>query len=152
MTLAEFPGNTPESFSVLAFDYGTQRIGVAHGQNVTGTAQPLETLPARDGIPDWERLAKLIEKWQPHYLLVGVPFNMDGSRSPLCDRAEKFARRLEGRYQISCYGIDERLSSVAAEELRNPENKNASLDSLAAQIILETWFSEFKARPTGKQD
>jgi putative Holliday junction resolvase len=69
---------------------------------------------------------------------------MDGSRSPLCDRVEKFARRLEGRYQLRCYGIDERLSSIAAEELQGNDRKSISLDSLAAQIILESWFDEFK--------
>jgi len=146
MNLPDFPKQTPAMFGVLAFDFGTRRIGVAHGQNITGTAQPLQVITANDGIPDWNEVEEVIKKWQPALLVVGLPFNMDGTRSALCDRAEKFARRLHGRFNLHCYGIDERLSSAAADELGNAENKNVSRDSLAAQVILETWFNELKSR------
>ncbi|MEX2130300.1 MAG: Holliday junction resolvase RuvX [Pseudohongiellaceae bacterium] len=146
MTLPDFPREFTATFGALAFDFGTQRIGLAHGQNVTGTAQPLQVIAANDGVPNWNEVEAVIKKWQPTLLVVGLPYNMDGTRSALCDRAEKFARRLQGRFNLPCYGIDERLSSAAAEELRNPENKNVSKDSLAAQVILETWFNELKSR------
>ena len=150
MPLPDFPASPPERFGVLAFDFGTQHIGMAYGQNLTGTAQPLDMLPARDGIPDWNRLEKVLGQWQPSLLLVGIPFNMDGSRSEMCARAEKFGRRLEARFRLPCYGIDERLSSAAAEELREGENRRKSLDSLAAQIILESWFAELAQRSTAR--
>ena len=145
MALPEFPDTTTKAFGVLAFDYGTQWIGLAHGQSVTGTAQALSAIKARDGVPDWEQLEKIIRQWQPAMFVVGVPYHLDGSRTPLCDRVEKFARRLNGRFNLPCYGIDEKLSSVAAEELQKDDRK-ASLDSLAAKIILENWFASLKSR------
>ncbi|MFM1897546.1 MAG: hypothetical protein RLZZ385_2620 [Pseudomonadota bacterium] len=126
----------------MAFDFGTQRIGTAYGQSLTGTAQALPVIRARDGIPDWAALEALIKKWQPALLVVGVPRNLDDTQTELTRRAEKFARRLEGRLHLPCYGIDERLSSVAAEELSERGTSRAAIDSLAAQVILETWFSE----------
>lgn len=117
MTLESFPISKPPTLSALAFDFGSKRIGVAFGQSLTGTAQALPILRSRDGIPDWDEVAKLIDTWQPDVLIVGQPYNMDGSDSELLVRAEKFARRLHGRFHLPCYGIDERLSSVAAGEL-----------------------------------
>ena len=143
MTLESFPKHKPPTLSALAFDFGSKRIGVAFGQSLTDTAQALPILRSRDGIPDWDEVAKLIATWQPDVLVVGQPYNMDGSDSELLVRAEKFANRLHGRFHLPCYGIDERLSSVAAEELMG-SHKGQAVDSVAAQIILETWFSELK--------
>lgn len=142
MTLERFPQKNPTPFSALAFDFGTNRIGVAVGQSITGTAQPLRVLKARDGIPDWPAIAELIMQWQPALLIVGIPANLDDSRSDLTLRAEKFANRLNGRFHLPCYGIDERLTSVAAAERLKSQSSRADLDSVAAQIILESWFSE----------
>ncbi len=142
MTLERFPQKNPIPFSALAFDFGTNRIGVAIGQSITGTAQPLRVLKARDGIPDWAAIADLITQWQPALLVVGIPANLDDSRSDLTSRAEKFANRLNGRFHLPCYGIDERLTSVAAAERLRLQGGRAELDSVAAQIILESWFSE----------
>ncbi|HAW77355.1 MAG TPA: Holliday junction resolvase RuvX, partial [Alteromonas australica] len=80
--------------TVLAFDFGTKSIGVAVGQEVTGTASPLAALKARDGIPDWQQIAALYEEWQPHLVVVGLPLNMDGSEQEMTQRAKKFANRL----------------------------------------------------------
>ena len=131
----------------MAFDFGTQRIGVAYGQSLTGTAQALPVLRARDGIPDWQEVETLLKKWQPALLVVGVPRNLDDTATSLTLRAEKFARRLNGRFHLPCYGIDERLSSVAAEEIIALGTTRAAVDSVAARIILETWFSELANRP-----
>ncbi|MBT8147588.1 MAG: Holliday junction resolvase RuvX [Gammaproteobacteria bacterium] len=142
MSLERFPTTHKSELTALGFDYGTQRIGVAFGQSVSGTARALPILSARDGIPDWDQVQKLIDSWQPDVLVVGMPFNMDGSESELMQRARKFANRLHGRFHLPCYGIDERLSSHAAEELTG--NRDEAIDSVAAQLILETWFYELK--------
>jgi len=133
---------------VLAFDYGLRRIGVAVGNPLTGTATALPVLPARDGVPDWERIRRLIGEWGPALLLVGLPLNMDGTPSAMSERAARFSRRLHGRFGIRCELMDERLSSFEARERMAAEQGRAALDSVAACVILESWFAE-RARPGG---
>ncbi len=130
--------------TALAFDYGTQSIGVAVGQSITGTATPLKCLPARDGIPNWDNIKELLTEWKPDTLIVGLPLNMDGSDSELCQRARKFSRRLKGRFGIACKLCDERLSTREAKELTGQYGnfRNKPVDSIAAVLILETWFKE----------
>jgi len=148
LILNSFPKND-EPISALGFDYGTQRIGVAFGQSLTGTAQPVCVLRARDGIPDWAEIESLIAEWKPNLFVVGLPYNLDGSESDLMVRAVKFANRLNGRFNKPSYGMDERLSSVEAAEQILEENrgskKRAAIDDIAAQIILQNWFSELAA-------
>ena len=148
MILDSFPNNN-EPISALGFDYGTQRIGVAYGQSLTGTAQRVCVLKAKDGIPDWGQIEALISEWKPNFFVVGIPYNLDGSESELMVRAIKFANRLNGRFHKPSYGMDERLSSVEAAEQVFEENrgakKRASIDDIAARIILENWFSELAA-------
>jgi putative holliday junction resolvase len=143
-----FPNND-EPLSALGFDYGTQRIGVAFGQSLTGTAQAVCVLKARDGIPKWDEIESLIKEWKPNIFVVGMPYNLDGSESELMLRAIKFANRLNGRFNLPSYGMDERLSSTAAAEQVLEENrrtkKRAAIDDIAAQIILQNWFSEFRS-------
>lgn len=130
---------------VLAFDYGTRHIGVAIGQTITCTASPLAAISAKDGVPNWDVVAALIAEWKPDQLLVGLPLNMDGSASELSDRAEKFARRLHGRFGLPVIMWDERLSSFEArgEMLARGERnfRKAGVDSLSARLILESWFA-----------
>ena len=148
MILDSFPNNN-EPISALGFDYGTQRIGVAYGQSLTGTAQRVCVLKAKDGIPDWGQIEALISEWKPNLFVVGIPYNLDGSESELMARAIKFANRLNGRFHKPSYGMDERLSSVEAAEQVFEENrgakKRASIDDIAARIILENWFSGLAA-------
>ena len=148
MILDSFPNNN-EPISALGFDYGTQRIGVAYGQSLTGTAQRVCVLKAKDGIPDWGQIEALISEWKPNFFVVGIPYNLDGSESELMVRAIKFANRLNGRFHKPSYGMDERLSSVEAAEQVFEENrgakKRASIDDIAARIILENWFSGLAA-------
>ena len=82
MILDSFPNNEGP-ISALGFDYGTQRIGVAFGQSLTGTAQRVCVLKARDGIPDWAQIEALIEEWRPSLFVVGIPYNLDGGESAL---------------------------------------------------------------------
>lgn len=129
------------NISILAFDFGTARIGVAYGQSTLQTSTCLNEIPAKDGIPNWQTIETLIEEWQPNYLLTGLPLNMDGSENPMCLRARKFARRLHGRFGLPSLLWDERLSSEAAKELNPSDNyKENAVDSLAAEQILLSWF------------
>ena len=144
MPLELFPASIPSEITALGFDFGTRRIGVAFGQSISGTARPLAVLPAKDGIPDWQQIQQLMDTWQPDLLVVGLPYNMDGSDSDLLQRATKFGNRLHGRFHLPCYGIDERLSSIAAEELAGSGDE--PVDSIAAQLILESWFAELRQR------
>ena len=139
---------TRQPRSLLAFDFGTSQIGVAVGQTLTNTANPLTVLKARDGIPNWQQIEQLLSEWQPDQLLVGLPLNMDGSESEFCQRARKFARRLHGRFGIPVGMMDERLTTFAAKEQQQSQGKRPTsyrqqpVDDLAAVIILESWFSD----------
>ncbi len=139
---------SPLSFCALAFDFGTQRIGVAVGQSVTGTASPLPALKANDGAPNWDHIATLLKEWQPQRLLVGLPLNMDGSESDMSARAKKFANRLHGRFGLPVELWDERLSSFEARGemlARGMTNFNdGKVDSLSACLILEGWFAQLR--------
>ena len=132
--------------TLLCFDYGTRHIGVAVGQTLTRTANALDSLTARDGIPDWQQIQQLLDEWQPDLLVIGLPLNMDGSESELSLRAKKFANRLHGRFGLPTEMADERLSSFEAkgEILREHGSrafKNNNVDSVSARIILEGWFA-----------
>ena len=148
MALESFPSRTTKPLAALSFDFGTQRIGVAFGQSISGTARPVCVLKANDGIPDWEQVGSVIAEWSPDVLVIGLPYNLDGTESELLKRAIKFGNRLNGRFHKPCYGMDERLSSRAAIEQVMEESgsmtKKSGIDDIAAQIILENWFSEFK--------
>jgi len=148
MALESFPSRTTKPLAALSFDFGTQRIGVAFGQSISGTARPVCVLKANDGIPDWEQVGSVIAEWSPDVLVIGLPYNLDGTESELLKRALKFGNRLNGRFHKPCYGMDERLSSRAAIEQVMEESgsmtKKSGIDDIAAQIILENWFSEFK--------
>ena len=139
----------------MSFDYGTEKIGIAIGQSISSTAEPLTIIRAKDGIPNWSQITSLIESWRPNFFVVGLPYNLDGSDSKLLQRALKFAQRLNGRFNIPTFGIDERLSSEAAKEkykIGNPKNTvRKEIDDVAAQIILETWFSEYNKKTSVDQ-
>ncbi|RUO24313.1 Holliday junction resolvase RuvX [Aliidiomarina minuta] len=131
---------------VLGFDFGTRSIGVAVGQSVTGTASPLAALAAKDGIPDWFQLEKLLQTWQPELCVIGLPLNMDGSEQPLTVRSRKFGNRLHGRFGVAISFQDERLTTVSAKETLFSQGgfKNLSkekIDSASACLILEDYFT-----------
>ncbi|OUR72805.1 Holliday junction DNA helicase RuvA [Marinomonas sp. 42_23_T18] len=133
--------------TLLGFDFGTTRIGIAVGQEITATATPLNPIKARDGIPNWDIIAAFVKEWQPDGFVIGLPLNMDGSENDMCQRARKFANRLHGRYNKPSYMMDERLSSYEAkgEVIKDGGNRNFkenSVDGIAARMILESWFLE----------
>lgn len=132
---------------VMGFDFGTKRIGIAVGQAITSTASPLDPVSATDGKPHWDVLDRVIAEWQPESIVVGLPLNMDGSLCEMSYRARKFANRLEQRYQVTTYLMDERLTSHEAKGIHLSQGGEAdfkanSMDGLAAQLILESWFRE----------
>ncbi|TVO70846.1 Holliday junction resolvase RuvX [Sedimenticola selenatireducens] len=129
--------------TLLGFDYGTAKIGIAVGQTLTGTASPLMTLRAIQQKPDWNKISQLIESWQPEALVVGLPYDMDDTEAEIAPLAKRFARQLEGRYRLPVHMADERLTSqVARQELGRSVKKYDELDAIAAKLILETWLSE----------
>ena len=135
------------SRTVMAFDFGLRQIGVATGNCLLHTTQPLPIIRARDGVPDWRALEGMVHDWLPDLLVVGDPLNMDGSDSELSARARKFARRLQGRLGLEVTMVDERLSSFAAkldsrEQGHRGDFKRQPVDSLAAELILRTWLAE----------
>jgi len=138
------PEPTPRT--VLAFDFGLRRIGVAVGQSVTRTATPLVVLAAQDGAPQWPELTKIIETWGPQALIVGLPVHMDGTEQELTVAARRFGNRLHGRYKLPVFWQDERLTSaeaewMLAEAMRNGARSVHETDSMAAALILETWLT-----------
>ena len=135
------------TITAIAFDFGAQSIGVAYGQSLTGTGRELPPLKAHDGIPNWQVVATLLTEWQPQQLVVGLPLNMDGTDSDLSQRACKFGRRLESRFGLTVAYMDERLSSIEAKTLAKQRGHKGDyrkhrIDSIAARLILESWFAQ----------
>ncbi len=141
--------NKPTPEILLGFDFGLKRIGVAVGQTITKTARPLTVLKANQGEPQWDVLKKLISTWQPDALVIGIPFNMDGTEQPLSQLARRFAQQLHERYELPIYEMDERLSTKDARERIFAEGgykalQNGQIDSVAAQLILQNWLTSEK--------
>ncbi len=130
--------------TLLGFDYGEQRIGVAVGQTITRTATPLKTLTARAGQPNWSEIESLLKTWQPNRVVIGLPETTDGGPHSLAEAVRRFGRRLHGRFGLVVEYIDERLSShEAAARCRGTSQ---GLDAMAACLILETWLDETHPR------
>ena len=133
--------------TLLAFDFGHRRIGVAIGQTLTGTANALAVVSVASK-PDWQAISGIINEWKPVALVVGLPLAADGGETELSKDARRFGRQLEGRYGIQVIFEDERLTSFDAEQRfvdararGSMRRKDAALkDALAAQIILENWL------------
>lgn len=128
---------------LMGFDFGTKRIGVAVGQDLTGSATPVESVAVTQGKPDWSAITRLISEWSPQALVVGLPFRLDGAEFDLTKAARRFSQQLSGRYRLPVHTLDERLSSHAAERIpAGRPGKRGSIDALAAQIILQTWLAQ----------
>ncbi|WP_392565196.1 Holliday junction resolvase RuvX [Utexia brackfieldae] len=133
--------------TIIGFDFGTSSIGVAIGQDITKTARPLQAFKARDGVPDWQKIDHMLKEWQPDYLVVGLPLNMDGTEQPLTIRARKFAARLHGRFGYQVHLQDERLTTVEAKSYIFETSgyrglQKGRVDAASAVIILESWFDQ----------
>jgi putative holliday junction resolvase len=125
---------SPAHRTFLAFDFGTQRVGVASGNTVTRTAQPLRTIAAT-GTPRFDAIARLVAEWKPDALVVGVPFHPDGAAHDNTGRARRFARQLHGRFGLDVHEVDERYTTTEAHAAGA-----ADADAAAAAIILEQFL------------
>jgi len=151
------PSNSSEDLQgiVLSFDYGLRQIGLAVGETITKSGRPRAFIKASSGGPVWKLIEKYITEYQPAYLVVGLPLNMDGSESEMSARADKFSRRLHGRFGLQVFLQDERLSSNEVKQglregrpvvpLTGSAGKKAAvlnrIDDQAAALILQSYFS-----------
>lgn len=136
---------------VLGFDYGTKKIGVAVGNRITNTTQPLKPVFARNSQPNWQNIDALIIEWKPGTLVVGLPLNLDGSSGEMALKASQFADTLKTRHSIPVTLIDERLSSSEADALIRESiqpgksaarKRKNTRDCVAAELILRTYLTD----------
>lgn len=142
--------DTPDknSRTILAFDFGQRRIGVAVGQRITGSATPLTVVAVGEAGPDWTAIGQLIREWQPDRLIVGLPFHADGGEAEIGEAARAFARQLD-RFAVPVELVDERFSSAEAESAFRAQRqaglrrrgKKGDIDAIAAAIIAERWLA-----------
>ena len=139
------------SATAMGFDFGTKRIGVAAGQNLTGTAQGIATISNTGKDGPWQEIQGLIGQWQPEILVVGLPLGKDRAETPLSNTARDFGAELASRFSRPVHYIDETLTSRAAENLvaeATPPGKRIIgkrqelRDQIAAELILSTYFYE----------
>jgi putative Holliday junction resolvase len=133
--------------TILAFDFGRRRIGIAVGQQVTGSANPLTVVKNGESGPDWQEIGKLVQEWQPASIVVGMPSNADGSRAKIATWVDEFVDELR-RFERPVYTVDERYTSLEAEEMLKSERamglrgriRKEMIDSAAAVLIAERWL------------
>ena len=133
--------------TLLAFDFGTKRIGIAVGNTVSATARPLTTIDDEKNDTRFAAIAALIKEWQPAALVVGLPCNDDGTPHELTALCRRFANRLKGRFNLPTLLVDERYTSAAAstalgEEGIHGRKQKSLIDQYAAQQILQAYFDE----------
>ncbi|MGI9335422.1 MAG: Holliday junction resolvase RuvX [Gammaproteobacteria bacterium] len=129
--------------TLLGFDHGERRIGVAVGQSITATATALGVIDVDSGRPDWDAIAALIGDWQAEALIVGLPLNMDGTEQAASAGARRFAAALKRRFELPVHLHDERLSTREARERLHRQGEDPEQDdAMAARIILEGWLDE----------
>ena len=136
-----------QSGTVLAFDFGEKRIGIAVGEHLLASASPLMTIDNESNEIRFQMITKLVNEWQPRLLVVGLPLSLDGSEHAVTQLCKKFARRLNGRFNLPVALIDERYSSAAASQLLNEAGirgraQKEMLDQVAAQTILQSYFDQ----------
>lgn len=131
--------------TVLAFDFGTKRIGIAVGETQLGQAHPLTVIRAESKDERYAAIGRLIAEWQPAQLVVGLPTHADGTAHEMTARCQRFAESLRRRFDLPVDLADERLTSLDAEARLRETGRSARaakplLDAVAAQLILQTWF------------
>lgn len=140
--------------TLLGFDVGARRIGVAVGNTVSMSAREVGVLDVRDAGPDWPQLDRWVREWRPDGLVVGDPATLDGGDQPIRQLARGFARALAKRYALPVQQVDERRSSIEAAQRfaaaraagTRKRHQASQLDAMAAVVILERWLSEPESR------
>ncbi len=143
------PGTPDNPETIVAFDFGLRRIGVAVGQEVTASANPIAAIRNTDSGPDWQAIEGIIGEWRPARLVVGMPLHEDGSPSEMGAHIKVFIAEL-GRFDLPVEQVDERYSSLEAGELLKTERaaglrgriKKEAIDSMAAALIAQRWFDK----------
>lgn len=130
--------------TLLGFDFGEKRIGIAIGNTITGTARPLLVLEVEQREARFAAIERLLAEWQPDALVVGVPCHPDGTEHEMTARCQRFANQLHGRFGLPVQRVDERYSSVAAVE-QHTQGSAHGLDAVAAQIILQQYLNQDKS-------
>jgi putative holliday junction resolvase len=138
--------------TILAFDFGTRRIGVAVGESSTGLAHPLATIAEQRRDARFAAIGKLVDEWRPALLVIGVPTHADGREHALTASARRFARQLEGRYGVAVALADERYTTRSAGEALaaagvRAHNQRGVRDQVAAQLILQDYLDQQRSRP-----
>ena len=124
---------------IIAFDYGEKKIGVAVGQTSTNTSSPLQIIFNNDNKTNWISISSLLDEWKPDLILLGKPFNMDGSDSEIMKKVDKFYKELKSIYHADIEFVDERLTTFEAREILKDE-KQDNVDAHAAKILIDNWF------------
>ena len=123
--------------TILAFDYGEKRIGVAVGNTITQTAEPLKIIQEKNQEERFKAIEQLIAEWQPQLLVVGLPKHPDGAEQAMTQKAQRFGNQLHGRFQKKVVWVDERYTSVSVD---------GGNDALAAQLILQQYLQELSSK------
>ena len=129
----------PKPVTVMAFDYGTRRVGVAVGNSVTRAGQALKTITAANADALFKEIECLLAEWQPNQLVVGLPTHPDGAEHEMTAKSRRFGNQLHGRFNLPVDWVDERYSSVVLE---NDADMHDNLDAHSAALILEQYFAE----------
>ncbi|MBU3583800.1 Holliday junction resolvase RuvX [Polynucleobacter sp. 15G-AUS-farblos] len=137
----------PKPMTVMAFDYGTRRVGVAVGNSETGLGQALKTIaaPNLDGL--FKEIESLLKEWQPERLVVGKPLHPDGAEHEMTAKATRFGNQLQGRFHLPVDWVDERYTSAVLE---GDAQMQDNLDAHSAALLLEQYFSELAAQAATK--
>ena len=135
----------PKDITVMAFDYGTSRVGVAVGNSMTKTGQALKTIAAPSSAALFQEIESLLKEWQPDQLVIGRPVHPDGTPHEMTARAIRFGNQLHGRFHLSVSPVDERYTSAVLEG--NSEMRD-NLDAHSAVLILEQYFAEHRVEPS----
>ena len=128
---------------IVAFDYGTKKIGVAVGQAETYTSSPLQIIYNDHEKTNWNEIRMLIDEWKPDLILIGKPINMDGTESEIMKKVDNFFKKLQKISNTKCEYIDERLTTFEAKEILG-ESKVAEVDAHAAKILIDNWIERSK--------
>ena len=124
---------------IVAFDFGTKKIGVAVGQTATYTSSPLQVILNKDDKVNWNEISTLLNEWKPELILIGKPLNMDGTDSEIMKQVERFYQKLKKIYDTNYEYIDERLTTFEARQILEDTNIN-NVDANAAKILIDNWF------------
>tara|TARA_A100001011_G_C14282399_1_gene832170 strand:+ start:561 stop:956 length:396 start_codon:yes stop_codon:yes gene_type:complete len=124
---------------IVAFDFGTKKIGVAVGQTATYSSSPLQIIINKDNKINWSEISILLNEWNPELIIVGKPLNMDGTDSEIMKQVEKFYEKLKNTFDVNLEYIDERLTTFEAKQILEDTDID-QVDANAAKILIDNWF------------